>query len=387
MTNPPALVAMLLGNFVVGVSVLGPAGMITELARGLDVSIQTAGLLVTFGAAVLCVGSPLLVWRTSRMDRRVMLGGTIAVLAVGHFASALAPSYGVLLALRLAMLAVAAIFTPQAASTVALMIPERERSGAISFVFLGWSSSVALGLPLVAASTAQWGWRGTYVVVGLIATVAGLLLWTRLPRGLKGPPVEFATWVAVTRNRLVLLLLSITALWLGGQFVVFPYVAPLLADMAGASGRVAALFFAIYGVLGVIGNLAATRLVGSWGPYATARVFLVIMMAGALSWLFGAGNVVAMGLAMGLWGLGFAAFNSMQQVRLIAAAPELGSASVALNTSAIYVGQGVGSAIGGALYATGGLATIGLVATAFMATALAGLIISRPRGGQSPFAG
>jgi predicted MFS family arabinose efflux permease len=157
--------------------------------------------------------------------------------------------------------------------------------------------------------------------------------------------------------------------------------------MAGASGRVAALFFAIYGVLGVIGNLAATRLVGSWGPYATARVFLVIMMAGALSWLFGAGNVVAMGLAMGLWGLGFAAFNSMQQVRLIAAAPELGSASVALNTSAIYVGQGVGSAIGGALYATGGLATIGLVATAFMATALAGLIISRPRGGQSPFAG
>lgn len=383
MTNLPALVAMLLGNFVVGVSVLGPAGMITELAQGLGVTIQTAGLLVTFGAVVLCVASPLLVWRTSRMDRRAMLGGTIAVLAVGHFASALAPSYGVLLALRLGMLAVAAIFTPQAASTVTLMTSERERSGAISFVFLGWSSAVALGLPVVALSTTQWGWRGTYVVIGLIATASGLLLWTRLPRGLKGQPVDLSTWGTLARNRLVLLLLSITALWLGGQFVVFPYVAPLLADMAGASGRVAALLFALYGVLGVAGNLAASRLVGTWGPYATSRIFLIIMMAGALSWLAGAGNVVAMGMAMGLWGLGFAAFNSMQQARLIAAAPELGSASVALNTSAIYVGQGVGSAIGGALYSAGRLETIGIVATAFMAAALAGLLMSRPRQGQS----
>jgi predicted MFS family arabinose efflux permease len=387
MTNLPALVAMLLGNFVVGVSVLGPAGMITELAQGLGVTIQTAGLLVTFGAVVLCVASPLLVWRTSRMDRRVMLGGTIAVLAVGHFASALAPSYGVLLALRLGMLAVAAIFTPQAASTVTLMTSERERSGAISFVFLGWSSAVALGLPLVALSTTQWGWRGTYVVIGLIATASGLLLWTRLPRGLKGQPVDLSTWGALARNRLVLLLLSITALWLGGQFVVFPYVAPLLADMAGASGRVAALLFALYGFLGVAGNLAASRLVGTWGPYATSRIFLVIMMAGALSWLAGAGNVVAMGMAMGLWGLGFAAFNSMQQARLIAAAPDLGSASVALNTSAIYVGQGMGSAIGGALYSAGRLETIGIVATAFMAAALVGLLMSRPRQGQSLLGG
>lgn len=378
MTHRATLIALLLGNFVVGISVLGPAGMIGELAQGLNVSIQTAGLLVTFGAVVLCIASPLLVWQTSRMDRRVMLGGTLAILAIGHFISAFAPTYGVLLAVRLAMLAAAAIFTPQAASTVALLIPERERSGAIAFVFLGWSSAIAVGLPIVTLSTAQWGWRGTYVVIGLIAAVACGLLAAQMPRGLKGFPVELATWTALARHRLVLLLLAVTAVWLSGQFIIFPYVAPLLADLAGASARVAAMSFAFYGFFGVTGNIIASRLAIVWGPYATGRLCMFVMTAGSLLWMLGTGSIVVMAAAMALWGLGFAAFNSMQQTRLIAAAPELGSASVALNTSAIYVGQAAGSAIGGALYAAGSLHMIGAVALVFALVALAGVLMSRP---------
>ena len=45
-------------------------------------------------------------------------------------------------------------------------------------------------------------------------------------------------------------------------------------------------------------------------------------------------------------GMGFGATNSMQQVRLVGAAPAAASASVSLNTSVLYVGQAIGSAIG-----------------------------------------
>ena len=44
----------------------------------------------------------------------------------------------------------------------------------------------------------------------------------------------------------------------------------------------------------------------------------------------------------GVWGLGFGAAGSMQQARLIAVGPALASASVALNTSSIYMGQALG---------------------------------------------
>ncbi|MGY4489061.1 putative MFS family arabinose efflux permease [Bradyrhizobium sp. LM3.2] len=83
--------ALMLGNLVTGCSVLAPAGMLPELAAGLDVSIHAAALLITFGAIILCIGSPLTAWLTSRIERRTLLTTTLAVLAFGNLASAFAP--------------------------------------------------------------------------------------------------------------------------------------------------------------------------------------------------------------------------------------------------------------------------------------------------------
>src|SRR6476469_10181686 len=85
--------ALMLGNIVTGCSVLAPAGMLSELSAGLDVSIRTAGLLITFGAIMLCIGSPVTAWLTSRIERRTLLTVTLAVLALTNAASAFAPDY------------------------------------------------------------------------------------------------------------------------------------------------------------------------------------------------------------------------------------------------------------------------------------------------------
>src|SRR5262245_48535272 len=97
-------VALMLGNLVCAVAIIGPAGMISDLAAGLSVSIRDAGLLMTFGAILLCFMSPLMVSFTSTLDRRRLLVVTMLVLAVGNVASALAPNYIALLILRLVML-------------------------------------------------------------------------------------------------------------------------------------------------------------------------------------------------------------------------------------------------------------------------------------------
>src|SRR5262245_58001321 len=115
--------ALMLGNIVTGCSVLAPAGMLAELSQALDVSVRTAGLLITFGAIVLCIGSPLTAWLTSRIERRTLLAVTLAVLALTNAASAFAPDYASLLIIRLVMLAVGALYTPQAAGTGALIVP------------------------------------------------------------------------------------------------------------------------------------------------------------------------------------------------------------------------------------------------------------------------
>ncbi|MFX8715879.1 hypothetical protein ABTM38_19615, partial [Acinetobacter baumannii] len=87
-----------------------------------------------------------------------------------------------------------------------------------------------------------------------------------------------------------------------------------------------------------VGILIATRVVDRWGPYRTSFLFTGLLLAGVGGWALGAGSLVLMAMAVAVWGLGFASTNSMQQVRLVSAAPMLASATVALNTSVLYVG-------------------------------------------------
>jgi MFS transporter, DHA1 family, inner membrane transport protein len=216
--------ALMLGNIVTGCSVLAPAGMLPELSQDLDVSIRTAGLLITFGAVVLCIGSPLTAWLTSRIERRTLLTATLAVLALTNVASAFAPDYASLLVVRLVMLAIGALYTSQAAGTGALIVPMEKRGSTIAYIFLGWSLAAALGLPLITFMASRYGWRAVYGGIGAIGCLSFLLLMWRLPGGLIGAPVDLKTWADLGRNRMIVRLLSITTLQMSGQFVVFTFM-------------------------------------------------------------------------------------------------------------------------------------------------------------------
>src|SRR3954463_8795264 len=281
--------ALMLGNFVTGCAVLAPAGMLGELAAELDVSIRDAGLLITFGAVMLCIGSPLTAWLTSRIERRTLLGAPLALFAITNAASALASGYAVLLTLRLAMLAIGALYTPQAAGTAGLVVPIERRGSTIAYIFLGWSLAAAVGLPLITFIASRYGWRAAYGGIGAMALVSFVVLAWRLPSGLRGPPADLKTWIDVGRNRMIVLLLSITTLQMSGQFVVFTFMGPLLTKLTGAGPDAVGLVFALYGIFGFVGIAIATRIVDSWGAYKTSLLFTVIMLTGITGWALSAG--------------------------------------------------------------------------------------------------
>jgi predicted MFS family arabinose efflux permease len=368
-------IALMLGNTAIGLAVMAPAGMLTPLAGDLRVDIHDAGLLVTYGAVVLCISSPLGAWLTSNVDRRIFHAAVIALLAAGEAATALMPDYGSVLVLRLLMMAAAAVYTPQAAATVSLIVPEKERAGSIAFVFLGWSLAIAFGLPLVTFLTAQFGWRAAYGALAVLSFTFAVLLWVALPPALQGRPLSLNSFASIARNRTIVLILLITLFTTSGQFNIVVYLAPLLGALTGQGPATAGLFFAMMGTLGLLGNITATSVVPRLGVQSTFAIFLGLVTVGLALWAFGAGHLWIMGAGIACLGLGFAASNSMQQARLVSAAPELAAGSIALNTSILYVGQSIGSGIGGLLFARGlylaqgytaaVLGVIGLVLLAF----------------------
>ncbi len=141
--------------------------------------------------------------------------------------------------------------------------------------------------------------------------------------------------------------MAVTLLSMSGQFTVVSYLAPILREAFAATPRGIALMFGIFGVAGVLGNYLATKAIGRFGVDRAILVALCFLLAGL--GMFGVffGNYILGCIACFIWGLGTFSSNSMQQSRLVVIAPGLAAATVALNTSAVYLGQSVGAATGG----------------------------------------
>lgn len=164
---------------------------------------------------------------------------------------------------------------------------------------------------------------------------------------------------------------------MSGQFVIFTFMGPLLKQLTGAGPDDIGFVFALYGIFGFVGIAIATRIVDTWGSWNTSVLFTSLLLAGVTLWAIGAGTFAVMAIGVSVWGLGFASTNSMQQVRLVGAAPSLSTASVSLNTSVLYVGQAVGSAIGAVLYARELYYLAGYVAMGFVALAVVTVLLTR----------
>lgn len=362
--------ALLFGNFVIGTGVLAPAGLINEIGSAFAVDVATAGSLIGYGAAVLCIEAPLLAFATNRVDRRVLLTAALALYVIGHLMSAFAPSFGALLAIRLAMVGGAAIFTPQAASAIALFIGAEHRAGSVAFIFLGWSVALAIGVPLVSLFGAHFGWSATYLALAAASAVATIAVFATVPGGLITPPLSVAAWKAVFANRKVQLLLAVTCIFLAGQFTEYPFVAARLKSVAGAGASTIALLFAVYGCAGVVGAMIAASVIDRFGGPSTARVSLVLAIFGMSIWSLSGASLLLAGLGLVLWGAGSSPAIAAQQARLIAADPNAASATVALNTSLLYAGQAIGTSLGGWALSSGHADRSGMVAVTLIVIAL-----------------
>jgi len=119
--------------------------------------------------------------RPAGFDRRRLLACALIWFAIGHALSALMPGYAALLPVRALTMLAAAVFTPQAAAAISVMVPPEQRGRAITFVFLGWSVSSVLGMPLHAYIGEAHGWRYAFALVALLSAAVATLVHAKEP--------------------------------------------------------------------------------------------------------------------------------------------------------------------------------------------------------------
>lgn len=362
--------SLTLGNFAIGTGALVVPGMLNELTNDLHTTAAGIGLIISAFALTVCFGGPFLASWTTTIERRKLLTAALVLYSVAHIAAAFVPGYNSLLAIRIVTALGAAIFTAQAAATAGLLVSPSERGKAIGLVFLGWSIAAVVGVPMGAYLGAHIGWRPTIALVGVISGLTALWVWINIPSKLFVAPMDRAAWKSLFGNTSLLLAIVATALQALGQFTVFSYMARVLKDFIDASPATISVMFACFGITGVLGNVIGTRFMDRVGAARVSMISMSCMTVSLILWPLTRDSLATTVTLTLLWGLGCFSFNSAQQTRLIGLAPSLASASVALNSSALYLGQALGALTGGVIITAEGTSRLSIVGAVLIAAAM-----------------
>lgn len=349
---PRALWALLMGNFVIGAGVMVVPGTLNDISTSLGVSVPQAGLLITAAAVLMGVGAPVLATVVAGWDRRRLLSFSLLWYGLLLGACALAPDYATLLPLRVVAMLAPAVFTPQAAASVGLMVSAERRGQAITFVFLGWSVASVLGMPLSAWIGGTLGWRWAFALVAVLSLVVAWWLARVMPDGIKPVALSRRAWRQALGSVPLMMAVGVTLLSAFGQFTLFSYLAPYFKQVLGIEAGTMALLFLWFGAFGLAGNVGLSRCIDRLGAPKAVGLTLAAMALTLVLWPL-ATTPWSMAWVLVPWALGCFAANSAQQARLVNLSPALAPATVALNTSAMYGGQAMGAALGGLMIAQG----------------------------------
>lgn len=342
----------LFGNFVIGFGVLMVPGALNDITHDLDISVAQAGFLITAGSVLMCLSAPLFATVLGKRDRRQLLSWVMLWYGFAHALCALMPNYPSILWVRVAAMVAPAIFTPQAAACIGQLSSPSHRGRAITFVFVGWSIASVVGMPSAAWMGEVFGWRIVFALLAGLSWVSAAWTWRMIPKGLAPPAMSWSAWRQTLGAQALMMTIGVTVLSASGQFVLSAYFAPYFKQTLGTNPSELSLLFACFGACGLLGNLVMSRHIDRMGAARSVNLCLVLMSISLLLWPWGT-HVGLAAVILVPWGLGMFACNSAQQARLIQLQPDLASGSAALNTSAIYLGQAIGSAGGGWLISQG----------------------------------
>ncbi|CNF12443.1 MFS transporter [Yersinia mollaretii] len=381
---PVALLALALCAFAIGTTEFVIMGLLPQVAGDLQISIPTAGWLISGYALGVAIGAPIMAVLTAKLPRKKTLLLLMVIFIIGNLMCAMAYSYDFLMLARvITALCHGAFFGIGAVVASNLVAPNR-RASAVALMFTGLTLANVLGVPLGTALGQAFGWRSTFWVVSVIGLFSLAALYRKLPSSQEEAPTELRKEIAALRGGGIWLSLLMTVFFAAAMFALFTYIAPILTDVTQVSEQGVSWTLLLMGVGLTLGNIVGGRLADWRLSVSLTMTFLLIAVLSALfSWT--SYSLLAAEVTLFLWSA--AAFSAVPalQINVVAYGKKAPNLVSTLNIAAFNVGNALGAWVGGVVIARG----LGLTAVPLAAAGLAviGLLLclftfSRARSGK-----
>lgn len=340
------LLSLALGGFCIGTTEFAAMGLIQEIAHNLQISVPTAGYLISAYALGVLVGAPMFAILGARIAKKQFLIALMLFYGVANLLTAFLSSYESILFSRfIAGLPHGAYFGIASLVAAELAGPKR-RASAVARMMLGLTVANVVGVPIATWIGQHFGWQAGFKFSGTVAFITIVLIFFFVPHIQKKETASILQELQGLKNINMWLTLAVGAIGFGGIFTVYSYVSPILTNYTQIDIGLVPIVLAIWGIGMVCSNFVA----GYFADINLSKTTIGILIASTASFilaLFMMNNLYTAILALFLIGVSVMGLATTLQTRLMDVSGDAQSLAASLNHSALNFANALGAFLGG----------------------------------------
>lgn len=339
-----SIYVLALGAFGIITTEFGIVGILPTISRQFDVSIDTAGWLLSAFAITVAVSSPFITSFTTKINRKFLLCLVMSIFVLSNLISAFSTNFTMLMIARILPAILHPLFWNIA---IAIAFKEKGAKG-VSTVMLGLSLATVLGIPLTTYAVDLFhSWQASFFLSSAISLIAfmGLLLF--VPPIPADQAISTRNQVEVLKSPFLWLNLISTIATLAAMFASYTYLTAYLEQITHMNGAQISMMLLLFGGMGTLGNwlmgLALHRNV-----LLTTRLFLILLVTVQILAYYLGGNYIPMVIIVSLWGMIHTGGFLVSNIRTTQSVPHHALEFVnSLLTSSFNIGISLGAFLGG----------------------------------------
>lgn len=346
-----------------------PVGLLSDIAASFNMEIANTGLIMTLYAWAVTLFSVPFAMLFARFERRKLLISIFLLFIISHAFAAFAWSFTSLLIARIGIAASHAIFWAITIPIVVRLAPEGKSAKALSLIITGTSLATVLGVPLGTVIGQHLGWRFTFGLIGLLATlILVLLMWVlpRLPSTVSG---NFNILPNLIKRPVLRYVYISLALLVAAYFTAYTYIAPFLQQIGKMDAQWIVINLFTIGLAGILGGIIFAKNSTRY-PTALLTIPIILLLLCLLLLHLASFYLLSMLILSLILGIVMTILAMILQNKVLETASDAPDIAMAMFSGIYNIGIGGGALLGGQVILHFGLNFIGYIGSILIIIAL-----------------